>query len=226
MPRRLLLLRHGQTQYNANKRMQGHLDTELAERGIAQAQLVSDFLASQPIKKIIASDLQRARVTAEIIDRNIGVGVEIDQRLRETNLGQWQGKTHEEVDAAYPGARARWRNDASWTPPGGESRLSVAQRARAVIDELVTDYPQWDDEDTTVLVVAHGGTISALTSSLLELHPSQYPLFSGLGNTCWSALIARPRFGCAPATDEPVQWYLEGWNMGVYATDTAPSADQ
>lgn len=161
----------------------------------------------------------------------MGLEVAVDKRLRETHLGLWQGKSHEEVDAENPGARTLWRHDANWAPPQGESRLEVAARAKAVIDELMLDYPEWDD--SAVLVVAHGGTIAALTSALLELAHEQYPLFSGLKNTCWAQLTARPRFypGSLDADGEgdPVipqarfhadnvadaQWYLDGWNMSA-----------
>ncbi|WP_025253356.1 histidine phosphatase family protein [Corynebacterium vitaeruminis] len=231
MTRRLMLLRHGQTDYNATRRMQGHLDTELSAVGVEQAQMAADYLATQPIGKILCSDLSRARVTAEIIGRAVGIEPEIDPRLRETNLGVWQAKTHQEVDTEYPGARAAWRHDATWAPPEGESRVQVAGRARSVIDELMHSFDEWDN--TTVLVVAHGGTISALTSSLLDLSVWQYPMFSGLGNTCWAQLTARPRFfvgsndaDCQGDEVPPsamfdasnvagAQWYLDGWNMGV-----------
>lgn len=231
MTRRLMLLRHGQTEFNATRRMQGHIDTELSATGVAQARAVADYLATQNIGTILCSDLQRAKVTAEVIGAKAGVTPVVDARLRETNLGVWQAKTHEEVDAAYPGARATWRHDATWAPPEGESRMQVAARARAVIDELMHTYEQWDS--STVLVVAHGGTISALTSSLLALDVNQYPMFSGLGNTCWAQLTARPRFtpgstdAMGPGDEVPpsamfnstnidgAQWYLDGWNMGV-----------
>ncbi|AEX70416.1 histidine phosphatase family protein [Corynebacterium diphtheriae] len=234
MSRRLIVLRHGQTEYNATKRMQGHLDTVLSDAGWAQAEAAADFLATLPIGKIVSSDLARAHDTATVVGQRLGVDVSTDQRLRETNLGDWQAKTHEEVDEHYPGARALWRHDATWAPPNGESRIHVAQRARAVVDELMRDYDEWDD--CSVLLVAHGGTISALTSSLLGLHQEQYSMISGLGNTCWAQLTARPRFhGAASENAEKeaadyvdqlsarftsqtvtdAQWYLEGWNMGV-----------
>ncbi|QGU01496.1 Glucosyl-3-phosphoglycerate phosphatase [Corynebacterium kalinowskii] len=231
MTRRLILMRHGETFYNATRRMQGQMDTELSEVGIKQADQAAEFLAEAGIGRIVSSDLMRAHETAKAVANKVGVEVGVDKRLRETHLGQWQGMSHAEVDSQHPGARALWRHDAGWAPPEGESRLEVAARARAVIDELMADYHQWDD--STVLVVAHGGTIAALTSSLLELAPEQYPIFSGLKNTCWAQLTARPRyFQGSPDADgegDPVipqarftrdntkdaQWYLDGWNMSV-----------
>ena len=208
MQRRLILLRHGETEYNATRRMQGQLDTNLSERGIAQAHTAAKELRDLGIKKIISSDLTRARDTAGVVGDDLGVEVVVDKRLRETHLGQWQGKTHDEVDTAHDGARARWRSDPTWAPPEGESRIDVAQRSRAVVDELLDTYDEWGN--SAVLLVAHGGTIAALTASLLGLEVAQYPLFKGLGNANTSRLVAMPR------VDDPAQtqWYLEAWNRG------------
>ncbi|AKK03769.1 histidine phosphatase family protein [Corynebacterium epidermidicanis] len=231
MTRRLILLRHGETFYNATRRMQGHMDTELSEVGIAQAEQAAQHLQGLNITTIVSSDLQRARITAQSVADKIGAEVRIDSRLRETDLGEWQGMSHEEVDAQYPGARALWRHDATWAPPRGESRVAVAARARAVIDELMLSLDNWDD--TTVLVVAHGGTIAALTSALLRLDVQQYPMLSGLKNTCWAQLTARPRYypgspdadgegdpvlpqaRFTPETVGDAQWYLDGWNVSA-----------
>ena len=229
MSRRLIALRHGETDYNATGRMQGHLDTQLSARGKQQAKDAARYLSRQGITHIVSSDLARAYATAREVGDLLGVEVTIDRRLRETDLGQWQAMSHREVDAQYPGARALWRHDAQWAPPGGETRLEVAARARAVVDELMESLDNWDD--STVLLVAHGGTISALTCNLLGFAHEQYPLLSGLKNTCWAQLIARPRFvprsgeqedfsqeiRFTPETIADPQWYLDGWNMGVAA---------
>lgn len=211
MSRRLIMMRHGQTTYNAGRRMQGQLDTPLSDVGLAQAHAAADWLDNMGIIKIVSSDLSRARTTAEIIGRKLGLEVETDLRLRETHLGSWQGMTHLEVDEAFEGARAAWRHDPAWTPPQGESRLDVAQRARPVVDKLMRE-TEWDGH--AVLLVAHGGTIAALTANLLGLDHSQYPLLKGLNNTNTSQLSARPRFGGDGSWDE-IQWYLEAWNQGA-----------
>ena len=227
MTRRLIMLRHGQTEYNATRRMQGHLNTKLSPVGFEQAAAAAEFLTRKNIVKIVSSDLDRAFDTATVIGQRLNLPVEKDERLRETHLGLWQARSHEEVDQFYPGMRALWRHDATWAPPGGESRVEVARRARPVVTELMQSLTDWDS--ATVLLVAHGGVISALTSNLLELQVQQYPLFSGLGNTCGSQLTARPRWSAAdgqkqstlpmfdPATVADAQWYLDGWNIGVSA---------
>ncbi|MET3944234.1 histidine phosphatase family protein [Corynebacterium mucifaciens] len=209
MQRRLILLRHGETEYNASSRMQGQLDTVLSDRGVAQAHAAAKELRGLGISKIVSSDLMRAKHTADVVGADLGLPVGVDTRLRETHLGDWQGKTHSEVDNEHGGARAVWRTDASWAPPRGESRLEVAARAREVVDELMRDYRQWDD--SAVLLVAHGGTIAALTASLLGFVVAQYPALKGLGNANTARLVAMPRL------DDPsaIRWYLEAWNRGL-----------
>ncbi|WP_071566533.1 histidine phosphatase family protein [Corynebacterium sp. NML130628] len=210
MARRLILLRHGQTTYNATSRMQGQLDTELSEEGKLQARNIAPVLTEMGVAKIIASDLSRAADTAQIVAKHLGLPVTYDARLRETHLGQWQGKTHAEVDGVDGSVRAHWRNTPTWAPPEGESRIDVAQRARPVVDELLESFDEW--EDTAVLLVAHGGTIAALTSSLLDLEISQYPMMKSLRNANFAQLQALPRYG---EPDAGVQWYLEAWNQGL-----------
>ena len=210
MARRLILLRHGQTTYNATSRMQGQLDTELSEEGKQQARSIAPVLTELGVAKIVASDLSRAADTAQIVAEHLGLPVTYDARLRETHLGQWQGKTHAEVDGVDGSVRAHWRNTPTWAPPEGESRIDVAQRARPVVDELLDSFEEWGD--AAVLLVAHGGTIAALTSSLLDLEISQYPMMKSLRNANFAQLQALPRYG---EPDAGVQWYLEAWNQGL-----------
>ena len=232
MSRRLFLIRHGQTTYNAAGRMQGHLDTDLTETGYAQARDAAELMVGKGISKIVASTLTRAAETARVIGEKLGVDVELDDRLRETHLGEWQGMSSAEVDEASPGARAIWRHDPTWAPPQGESRVAVARRARPVIDELMASFDEW--EDSAVLVVAHGGAISALVCHLLGLGEQQYGTLSGLKNTHWAQLTARPRFNAeellaplrfAPENVAEASWYLDGWNMGAHVVGGA-GADQ
>ncbi|MBV7301447.1 histidine phosphatase family protein [Corynebacterium sp. TAE3-ERU2] len=222
MGRRLVLLRHGETEYNATARMQGQLDTKLSERGVIQARQAARYLSGLNFVRVVCSDLQRAHDTAREVATLLDVPLITDERLRETHLGEWQGKTHAEIDAATPGARARWRHDVSWAPPGGETRLEVAARARAVVDEAMAEVEEW--EDKSILCVAHGGTINALTGSLLGFATAEeFSRLSTVSNTCWAQLQARPHYD--PSSPQPqsftadnldnAQWYLEGWNVGV-----------
>jgi broad specificity phosphatase PhoE len=202
--RRLILLRHGQTEYNATSRMQGQLDTDLSDLGRRQALAVSHTVADFDPIAIVTSDLRRAYDTAVAIGDRAGLPVEIDPRLRETHLGQWQGLTHAEVDVSRPGARAQWRGNATWAPPGGESRVDVAARSRPVVDELLAKHEQWSDRP--IVLVAHGGLIAALTASLLDLPVDRWPVLGGLGNTGWVQLSG---YGDAPS------WRLDVWNASA-----------
>ena len=127
--RRLVMLRHGQTDFNLGSRMQGQLDTELSELGRAQAVAASEALAKRQPLLIVSSDLRRAYDTAVALGEHTGLRVQVDDRLRETHLGDWQGMTHAEIDTKAPGARLAWREDATWAPHGGESRVDVAARS-------------------------------------------------------------------------------------------------
>ena len=128
--RRLVMLRHGQTEFNAGSRMQGQLDTDLSDLGRAQAVAAAEVLAKRQPLLIVASDLRRAHETALTLSQHSGQPVRVDTRLRETHLGDWQGKTHSEVDVMSPGARLAWRDDARWAPHGGESRPQYAGGGR------------------------------------------------------------------------------------------------
>ena len=206
-------------------RMQGQLDTTLSEQGRKQARLAADVIAHRHPSALYSSDLQRARKTADALGEVTGLAVNADSRLRETNLGQWQGMSHLEVDEEWPGARAMWRSSPQWAPPGGESRLDVAARTRSVVDELV-DSEAWGDKHPVVMV-AHGGAIAALAAALLELTVDTFPLFNGLGNTAWAQLSAHDR-GADAVSDSPaavpptttaaeaIRWRLDSWNVAPH----------
>lgn len=197
---RIVLWRHGETDYNAAGRMQGHLDSALTEVGWNQARFAAPALARFEPELVIASDLRRATDTATVLTEAIGVPLRLDKRLRETHLGEWQGMTGPEVDEQAPGERERWRLDATWAPPGGESRIDVAERAAEVVGDLLRD----DHEYGTVLLAAHGGLILALTAHLVELPVALWPSFGGIGNCHWVDL--RWRDG---------RWRLHAYNAGI-----------
>lgn len=209
---RLLLLRHGETTYNATGRMQGQLDTELSDVGRAQAAAAAEYFAAKEpgLTRIISSDLMRAHDTAKAIGETCGIDVSVDKRLRETYLGTWQERSFEELDTEFPGARDLWRHSATWAPPGAESRVEVGARMRAVVDELAAD-PAWDDE--TFMIVSHGGAIAALMASLLDLPEELYTTFNGVRNTAWAELQQRTR-----PTGE-TRWYINAFNSQAYKLD-------
>ncbi|WP_116044771.1 histidine phosphatase family protein [Amycolatopsis palatopharyngis] len=198
--RRLVLWRHGETDYNAAGRMQGHLDSALTQVGWNQARFAVPALARFQPDLIIASDLRRATDTATVLAESIGVPLRIDKRLRETHLGEWQGLTGAEVDERSPGERKRWRMDSTWAPPGGESRVDVADRAA----EVVADLRRADQPGETVLLAAHGGLILALTARLVDLPVTSWPILGGIGNCHWVEL------GLRDGT-----WRLHAYNAGM-----------
>lgn len=216
--RRLLMLRHGQTDFNLGSRMQGQLDTELSELGRAQAVAAAEVLAKRQPLLIVSSDLRRAYDTAVALGERTGVPVRVDARLRETHLGDWQGMTHAEIDAVAPGARLAWRDDASWAPHGGESRVAVAERALPLVADLVSGEPEWgavDEPDRPVVLVAHGGLIAAMTAALLGLPVANWPTFGGMGNASWTQLSGQSTDYADYREPEGLRWRLDVWNASA-----------
>ena len=212
--RRLVMLRHGQTEFNAGSRMQGQLDTELSDLGRDQAVAAAEVLAKRQPLLIVSSDLRRALDTAVVLGERSGLPVEVDTRLRETHLGDWQGMTHLEVDVAAPGARLAWRNYAPWAPHGGESRVDVAQRGMPLVAELFADQTEWgtDEPERPVVLVAHGGLIAALTAALLKLPVVNWPALGGMGNAICVQLSGH---STDDAEFDDVRWRLDVWNASA-----------
>lgn len=194
---RLVLWRHGETEFNRAGRIQGHLDSELTEVGIEQAKRAAPFIVDFHPEVAVSSDLRRATVTAAAFAEVSGMSVSEDPRLRETHLGQWQGLSGAEVEHDWPGAMGTWRSQPTWAPPGGESRVEVAERAYEVVREL--------DEScsATALLCAHGGLITALTARMLEWPTELWPRLAGVGNCRW-VVLAKGGSG------------MRGWRMITY----------
>ena len=218
--RRLVMLRHGQTEFNLGSRMQGQLDTELSELGRAQAVAAAEVLGKMQPLLIASSDLRRAYDTAIKLGERTGLKVWVDDRLRETHLGDWQGLTHAQIDAESPGARLAWREDATWAPHGGESRADVAARSLPLIAELVSSDPEWGDTnqpDRPVVLVAHGGLIAALSAALLKLPIVNWPVLGGMGNASWVQLSGH----CDDngVDFDSIRWRLDVWNASAQVSN-------
>lgn len=134
--RRIVLLRHGRTTWNAEHRIQGQLDTELDEVGLEQARAVAPLVADLGPTLVWTSDLARASATAEIVAKEAGLVPSYDERLREFRLGELQGVTHGELEARDAAAFARFRSGEWDGIPGAESPAEVATRFTAALTDL------------------------------------------------------------------------------------------
>jgi broad specificity phosphatase PhoE len=159
----LLLVRHGQSTWNASGRWQGQADPPLSPLGQAQAAHAARRLADADLTGVVASDLARARQTAEIVAAALGLGdVTVDAGLRERDVGEWEGLTRAEIEERFPGLLAAWGEGRIDAPPGGEPDAVLAARAKAALGTLIR--PRGDGD--RILVVTHGGVIRALDASL------------------------------------------------------------
>jgi alpha-ribazole phosphatase len=169
---RLLLVRHGLTDWNIEGRYQGHADIPLNEAGRRMARGVAAGLQSEPLTAIYASDLSRAVETAQIIAAlQEGPTPTLDARLREVNFGDWEGMTFAEIEQRHPEVGATWKaNLLTFTPPGGESLLQLAVRVQAAYTDIVQSH----SDDATIVLVAHGGPLQALVCLALGLPVERY----------------------------------------------------
>lgn len=159
----LYLIRHGQTQYNADGRIQGWLDVPLNAEGKDQARRLAARLSTKPISMVYASPLSRAAETARALAERRGVALVLDERLREFNMGDWAGKTGDEIAATSPEFRS---NGPHVAIPGGESAQEMRDRVTAFVADLIT---QHGTSGQRFAVVSHGGTLGAIVGAMLEM---------------------------------------------------------
>jgi len=158
----LLLVRHGETDWNAQHRYQGQSDLPLNQLGIEQARRLARRLQPQKIDLVFSSDLQRALQTAEILTSSREIKLQTDPRLREMNFGMLEGHTFDEALERWPEMIASWLDDYNQPPEGGERIDKFIQR----VSEFFAEIRQNCDEKT-VLVVAHGGPLREIIQSML-----------------------------------------------------------
>jgi probable phosphoglycerate mutase len=155
---RIVAVRHGETVWNAEMRMQGQLDTALSARGRRQAARVAAALADEGIEAIFASDLKRAFYTAEAVAAVVGLPIVADTGLRERSFGTFQGHTYAEIDRRWPAEAARWRrHDPDFAPAGGESLRAFSARAIDAVTDIAAAA-----RGRTILIVSHGGVLDCL----------------------------------------------------------------
>ncbi|MDQ4070141.1 MAG: histidine phosphatase family protein [Actinomycetota bacterium] len=174
LARHLLVVRHGQSTWNAENRWQGQADPPLSELGEEQARDAAKRLGDLGFSSVVSSDLQRARRTAEILAEVVGLDVRLDPGLREIDVGEWTGLTRAEIEARWPGELADWSEGRSEAPLGGESRTHLAERARSSLTGVAAQASPGD----RVLVVTHGALIRNLDRAL-GLQPRSMPNLGG-----------------------------------------------
>jgi broad specificity phosphatase PhoE len=139
----LVLIRHGQTDWNVEGRWQGQADPPLNERGREQAYHAAEYHKQFGFNALYSSDLSRAMETAQIIGQEMGLAVIAEPRLREINLGQWQGMLSADIQAQYPDEFRRWhKQPLSAQPPGGETILVLSARVLAAVNEIIARHPK------------------------------------------------------------------------------------
>lgn len=194
MPRTLLLARHGETDWNAEQRWQGHTDVPLNEAGRAQAGVLAERLRGQGVCGVHASDLARARETAEIVARALGLPDPIvDANLRERGFGVFEGLTGVQCEAQYPAQWELYRSDQKVMPPGAEPHASVTQRMQTAIARVLAAAEN-GPPDRPVLVVSHGGALRLFIGAVTGAVP---PPIGNVG-------VFRARFGGDDWVIEPL----------------------
>jgi glucosyl-3-phosphoglycerate phosphatase len=203
--RRLVLVRHGVTDWNREGRFQGHLDPGLADAGRHEAELVATRIAADDglrPARLVSSSLGRAVETAAAIARMTGVAVEPDPRLMEIGQGEWEGRTHAELEVTDPDRYRAWR-DASGVrqPPGGEAIEAATDRVRSFLADLDGPWP--------VCLVSHGGTLRIMAHLLFELDDAR------------SLDVDNASIGVA--THAGGAWRLDRWNDALHLLGREPT---
>ncbi len=184
---RILAVRHGETAWNRDTRIQGHTDIELNEHGRWQAARLAEALRDEPIAAVYASDLLRAHETAQVVARSRRQSVTSHLGLRERCFGRFEGHTWTELEQRFPEESQAWRKRVpDFAPPGGESLLQLEARVVPAVQELAARHP-----GEQILVVAHGGVLDILyrTATRLGL---QAPRSWELTNTAINRLLWSP----------------------------------
>jgi glucosyl-3-phosphoglycerate phosphatase len=189
----LVLWRHGQTDWNVERRFQGQSDTPLNLAGHEQARHAARYIAALRPAAIFSSDLIRASATAEALARLTGLSVQLDKDLRERNGGSWEGKTDTEIREFYPDAHA------IWAPPDGEPAAAVADRASEALERIADSLTA----PSLAVVVSHGAALNMGMSRLLRLPVGLRPI-GPFGNCKWSVIGRRAG-----------QWRLFEHNVGM-----------
>src|SRR5665647_1448998 len=168
-PTRIIAIRHAETKWNVDTRIQGQLNIPLNDTGRRQAERMALALSGDPITAIYASDLARAWETAQYLGRALSVDVTREEGLRERGFGEFEGKTYAEIEALLPEQSLRWRKrDPEFAPPGGESLLTLRRRVVEAAQRLAAQHP-----GELIALVGHGGVMDVLyrAATRLDIQP-------------------------------------------------------
>ncbi|HNB47344.1 MAG TPA: histidine phosphatase family protein [Burkholderiaceae bacterium] len=184
---RILAIRHGETTWNVDSRIQGQLDIGLNDLGRRQAQRAAQQLADEALDAIYSSDLQRAHDTAQALAQHSGVALRADAGLRERRFGVFEGRTFAEIDAEWPELALRWkRREPDFGAPGGETLAEFYARCVATATRLAAAHA-----GQTIALVTHGGVLDCLyrAATRMELNA---PRTWTIGNTSINRLLWTP----------------------------------
>ncbi len=166
---KLILVRHGETDWNNERRYQGQRDIPLNSKGEWQARQAARALAGEPIERLVSSDLRRARTTAAAIAAACGVPLTTDRRLREISFGSWEGLAYDQIIEQDGDSYRRWKENPTAHPPTGGETLDITKRRVLAAWQEIKEH-----EVGTIIVVSHGGTLRVLLSHLLQLPPESF----------------------------------------------------
>ena len=186
-PTRIIAIRHGETAWNVDTRIQGHLDIPLSANGRWPAERLAEALRDEPIKVIYASDLTRAWETAQYLGHAHGLQVTREIGLRERGFGDFEGKTFAEIEVLLPEQSLRWRKrDPEFSPAGGESLVALRTRVVEATQRLAALHP-----GEQIALVGHGGVMDVLYRAATRLD-IQAPRTWTLGNAAINRLMWTP----------------------------------
>lgn len=186
-PTRVFAIRHGETAWNVDTRIQGQLDVGLNAKGRWQAARVAAALAGEGLQQVYSSDLARAHDTALAIAGASGLPVQTDRGLRERGFGRFEGRTWAEIETHFPAESARWRaRDPAFAPEGGETLRQFYERAVAAAAQLAGRHP-----GETIALVAHGGVMDCLYRAAARIELGAARTWQ-LGNTAVNRLLYTP----------------------------------
>jgi broad specificity phosphatase PhoE len=180
--KRILLVRHGTTEYNETDRLQGRSDNPLNEKGRREVERLAARLKTEPIDAFFSSPMKRALETADIINRGRGLPLTVVPEFSEIDLGDWEGLIYSEVREEFPEIHQRWISDPEFPVPGGESFSAVCARTRTGLEKVLQNDRQ------NILITGHASVNRAILGSLLQLSPAQARLFK-TGNAALSRLL-------------------------------------